>query len=274
MKKMIFTLVMICMGFSALYAQKRVAFLADPSVTQDQQVGVQSALTGAGYTVEVQYTDIITGAWDFNALGKYDLIVISKAISSGDFAEFQKWNGLKVPIIILSPHAVRSSRLKLINSTSMVSPADGALVDPALITYGAPVANKTGGIDPVFKDVTAYGVQFGYFKWMYCYLNYTLSSWAADQNTGKPLVALPDTAVSGAGAVLMARWEPGVEAYPGSGILSGRRTYMDIGTDDGADPQNFNYDNYTETSLQLFLNEAENLTSPTIFLNKRVAFLV
>ncbi len=269
MKKMIFTLVMICMGFSALVAQKRVAFLVDPTVT-DQQVGVQSALTSAGYIVEVQYHNDLP--WDATALEAYDLIVVSKAVSSGDFqAAF--WNSIKTPIIILSPQAVRSSRLKLINSTSMVSPSDGTLVDPTLITYGTPVANKTGGIDPVFKNVTTYGVQFGYFKWMYCYLNYTLTNWAADLNTGKPLVTLPDTAISGAGVVLMARWEPGVEAYPGSGILSGRRTYMDIGTDDGADPQKFNYDNYTDTSLQLFLNEAENLTSPAVFLNKKVAFL-
>ena len=151
--------------------------------------------------------------------------------------------------------------MKLLNSTSMVSPADGSLIDSLAITNGAPIANIDGTYDTVFTGVTSHGSAFGYYKWMYCYVNYTLDNWAADQNTGKPLVVLANTAVSGASPVLMARWEPGVEAYAGSGIIAGRRSYMAIGTDDGSDPQKFNYDNYTDASIKLFMNEVAGLST-------------
>jgi hypothetical protein len=62
-------------------------------------------------------------------------------------------------------------------------------------------------------------------------------------------------ATKGAGTIQMVRWEPGKEAYPGSGVHAGYRSYINIGADDSANPVHYNYCNYTDASLRLFLNE-------------------
>lgn len=233
--------------------QKRIAFLHDPS-TPVQQIGLEQALKDKGYTVDVSYTP-----FDFTTLATYDLIIVSRGVSSSNFTEYLKWNDLKVPIFILSTYAARDSKMRLINGQN-VSPADGSTIDKNLITNAVPVANEDGTYDAIFNGVTTDGNAFEYFTWMYCYLDYTLANWAADANNGKPLAVLDNSASQGgAGSVVMARWEPGMEAYPGTGILAGRRSFMNLGTDDNAPL--FNYDNYTASSLKLFMNEVENLTS-------------
>ncbi len=232
-------------------ASKHIAFLHNPQVPV-MQVGLKEALENKGYTVDVSYTP-----FDFEALGTYDLIIVSKGISSSDFWDYESWNSLKVPVFVLSTFAARDSRMKLIQG-SVVNPADATLIDPNIITSGAPVANSEGLYDPVFEGVTISGASFPFYKGSYNYLNYTITNWEADQNSGKPLVVLPDDASVGGGSVIMARWEPGKEAYSGSGVLAGRRSFMDIGTDDDAGTV-FNYDNYVGASLKLFLNEVELL---------------
>lgn len=231
-------------------ASKHIAFLHNPQVPV-MQVGLKEALENKGYTVDVSYTP-----FDFEALGTYDLIIVSKGISSSDFWDYESWNSLKAPVFVLSTFAARDSRMKLIQG-SVVNPADAALIDSTLITNAVPIVNGDGSFDHVFDGVTT-GASFPFYKWMYNYLDYSLDNWQADQNTGKPLVVLDTDASVGAGKVIMARWEPGTEAYPGSGVLSGRRSFMDIGTDDDAG-NGYNYDNYTDVSLKLFLNEVELL---------------
>ena len=253
MKNFIFTLMMVCFVFGTVNAQKRISFLHDPGVNAEQ-VGLEQALRDKGYTVDVSYTP-----FDFTALATYDLIIVSKGISSSDFVAAD-WNTVIKPVFVLSTFATRDSRMKLIQGT-VVNPADGSLVDPNLITNGVPQANTNGSFDAVFNGVTT-GAAFPYFKRSYNFLDYYLTDWKLDQNSGKPLVVLPDDASVGGGAVIMARWLPGVECYPGAGIHAGWRSFMDIGTDDDATPTTYNFDNYTPTSLKLFLNEVAFLMDP------------
>jgi hypothetical protein len=259
MKKLIFTLLMVVMGFSAIFAQtpKRIAFLTDPTNKADfgtvpaWQVGLDSALKAEGYTVDVSYTP-----FDTVALAGYDLIIASRNVSSGDFSPNGTWNRMKNPILILSIMVVRDSRMRLLNGQAVI-PADSSLINPNLITYAVPIANVAG--DSVFNNVVKSGAQFPFFKGMFCYLDYYLSDFNLDVNKGKPMVLINDTATDGAGSLLMVRWEPGVEAYAGTGILAGKRSFINIGTDDNAPADHYNLDNYTPQSLTLFNNEVKYL---------------
>jgi hypothetical protein len=259
MKKLIFTLLMICLGVSAIVAQtpKRIAFLTDPTNKADfgtvpaWQVGLDSALIRAGYTVDVSYTP-----FDTVALAGYDLIIASRNVSSSDFSPNGTWNRITKPILILSIMVVRDSRMRLLNGQAVI-PADSSLINPNLITYAVPLANVAG--DSVFNNVVKSGAQFPFFKGMFCYLDYYLSDFNLDVNKGKPMVLINDTATDGAGSLLMVRWEPGVEAYPGTGILAGKRSFINIGTDDNTPADHYNLDNYTPQSLTLFNNEVKYL---------------
>jgi hypothetical protein len=255
MKKLIFTLLMVVMGFSAIFGQtpKRIAFLTDPT-NGTPQYGIEAALRGEGYTVDISYTP-----FDTVALAAYDMILVSRGVSSSDFSSYQTWNRMTTPILILSAYAVRDTKMRFLNGQE-VSPADSNLINPNMITNAVALPNKDGvTYDSVFNNVVKNGTQFPFYKGMYCYLDYYLSDFNLDANTGKPLVKINDTATDGAGSLIMVRWEPGVEAYAGTGILHGRRTYLDIGTDDNATPTHFNMDNYTPLSLTLFKNEVKHL---------------
>ena len=150
MKKLIFTLLMLCFGYSAMFAQtaKRIAFLTDPT-TPAEQVGLEAALRAEGYTVDVSYTP-----FDTVALAGYDLIIVSRGVSSGDFDQYQTWNRIPKPIFILSTFAVRDSRMRFLNGAN-VNPSDSTLIDGNKITNAVPIANKDGvTYDSVFNNVS------------------------------------------------------------------------------------------------------------------------
>ena len=254
MKNLIFTLMMICFVYGALGA-KRIAFLQAPGMSEPQ-VGLQQALKDKGYTVDISYTP-----FDFVALAGYDLVIISRTVQSSVFSDAVTWNSLNVPVVVLSSWCIRDSRMKLILG-SVVPTIDGTVVDPNLVTNALPIANGDGTYDGVFNGVTTAGAAFPYVKWFYDFIDYYSSDFVADHNTGKVLAVLPDDAATGAGSVVMARWNPGLEAYPGSGIHANYRTYMNIGADDDNGAK-FNFDSYTGASLKLFLNEVAFLMDPT-----------
>ena len=253
MKKWII-LILICSVYASVSAQN-IAFLQNPSVPGRQDVLIQS-LKNEGYAVNTFYTP-----FDFTSLGGYDLVILGRAVSSGDFTDYASWNSLDVPVLMLNSYCLRNSRLRLINISSVVATADGSAVSSSLITSAVPVAGTDGTCDPVFNGIASSGVSFGYNKWFYDYINYSPADLITGSNTGKPLAILAGNASKGAGTLLMARWEPGKEAYPGSGVHQGYRTYINIGADDNAAPVHYNYENYTDASLKLFLNEVAFLTN-------------
>jgi hypothetical protein len=252
MRNIFFTLMMICLGCNSLHAQKRIAFLQAPGMMHGPQIGLQNALKAEGYIVDTSYAP-----FDWETLTGYDLVIVSRATSSGQFMDAVSWNALDVPVMVLNSWCVRDPRMRLINA-DVVATDTGGQVSAALITKVVPIANGDATYDSIFIGVSAGGAAFTYVKWFYDYLNYYVSDFTADMNTGKPLVMLSDSAKTGAGAVMMARWEPGKEAYPGSGIHVNYRTYMNIGADDNSGLY-FNMDSYTDASLKLFLNEVSFL---------------
>ncbi len=252
MKKIILTLAIISLICGQLLAQKHIAFLQKSGVAKPQ-VGLIQALKAGGYIV-----DTLDTPFNFETLSGYNLVIIGRSVSSADFTVFSSWNSLNVPVLVLSSFCVRDSRMKLING-QVVSNADGSLIDSNLVTNALPIANTDGTYDAVFNGVTT-GAAFPYVKWFYDYLEYLPSGFGTGLNTGKPLVVLANDAIAGAGRVLMARWEPGAEAYPGAGIHVNYRSYMNIGADDNLGTH-FNIDSYTDASLKLFLNEVSFLIS-------------
>ena len=256
MKNLLLILVLVSFVFSSSYGQKRIAFLFDPTNPQtDLQVGTIAALQGAGYTVDVSYTP-----FDFTVLGGYDLIIVGRGVSSSDFVPAD-WDLVAKPVLCLSPFAARDAKLDLIQG-AVATPGDLTTIDKTLITNAVPQKNADGTLDVVFNGVTT-GAAFPMYTWGYCFLDYQLSDWTLDKNTGTPLVILaPDATMDGSpGAVIMARWKPNTECYAGAGVHVGWRSWLCLGTDDDAGTS-FNLDNYTPTSLKLVLNEVAFLLNP------------
>ena len=258
-QKLLLVFVALMMLTVNLFA-KKVAFI-DHTIyfPINSQSGIVNALTAAGYQVTTyDLVNTTNGALDFTALGTYDLVVISKACNSGMFSDatvVANWAALKVPYIALTPYVIRSNRLNLINSAGYTVSADKT--DFTSITKAVPVVD-----DPALVGVTTGLDPFDYFKGYF----ETITTTATTMNgsAGTVIVNLNTDAVKGAGMPLMIRWPAGV-AYTTStptttGVTSGAnngagRTYLGIGSDNV--PAEQNYNNFTEQSLKLFMNEVQ-----------------
>jgi hypothetical protein len=260
MKQKLLFLVVALLLLTGNLVAKKIAFI-DQSTNfgVNSQSGIVTALTTAGY--QVTTFDLINttlGALDFTALGTYDLVVISKACNSGMFLDatvVANWAALKVPYIALTPYIIRSNRLNLINSAGYTVSADKT--DLTSITKAVPVMD-----DPTLVGVTTGLDPFDYFKGYF----ETITTTATTMNgsAGTVIVNLNSDAVKGAGMPLMIRWSAGVAyttaAPTTTGVTSGAnnaaaRTYLGIGSDNTTADQNYN--NFTEQSLKLFMNEVQ-----------------
>ena len=258
-QKLLFTVAVLMILLGCLSA-KKIAFIDQTTYFPiNSQSGIVTALTTAGYQVTTyDLVNTTLGALDFAALGTYDLVVISKACNSGMFLDatvVANWAALKVPYIALTPYIIRSNRLNLINSAGYTVSADKS--DLTSITKALPVVD-----DPTLAGVTTDLAPFDYFKGYF----ETITTTATTMNgsSGTVIVNLNSDAVKGAGMPLMIRWPAGV-AYTTStptttGVTSGAnnaagRTYLGIGSDNV--PAEQNYNNFTEQSLKLFMNEVQ-----------------
>ena len=226
-------------------------------VLHDQQV--IDDLKAAGYKkITTTYTGD-GGAINAQELSLSDLVIIGRNVSSGDFKMAEDWAKVEAPVLILSGYIVRNSRLKYMNSGSVkreISEAVDSNMDRVTM---AAVADET---DVSFSGVEITSGKMGWMTWFYDYLAYGADTFATTNN-GKLLASIVDADSAAAnGNVLMARWEPGVETYSGSGIVpASYRTYLQSGADDSSDPKKLNYVQYTNASFQVILNEMDYLAS-------------
>ena len=229
----------------------------DDGILHDQQV--IDDLKAAGYKkINTTYTGD-GGAINPLELSMADLVVIGRNVSSGDFKLAEDWANVEAPVLILSGYIVRNSRLKYVNSGSVkreISEAVDSNMDRVTM---ATVADET---DLAFTGVDITGGKMGWMTWFYDYLAYGVDTFATTNN-GKLLASIVDADSAAAnGNLLMARWEPGVETYNGSGITpASYRTYLQSGADDNSDPKKLNYKQYTDASFQVILNEMDYLAS-------------
>jgi len=213
------------------------------------------SLYKAGYNVTVTYPT--KPDFSFDLLNTGDVVIIGRNVSSGDFQKKQDlWANVESPVIVLSAYLMRKDYLKLTNATAVVREVDIAIDNKDRVTK-AKVADLT---DPAFKNIPLTDGKIDYFKWFYDYLAYKADTFATTNN-GKLLLEIVDAEKADAnGRVVMARWEPGKETYPGSAVTpKAYRTYIQMGADDKSSPKFLNYLQYTTASYNMILNEIDYL---------------
>ncbi len=230
-----------------------------------EEIQIIGELRKRGYQVDVTYNNAgsITVEPDFEfsyeALNDYDVVILGRGVSSGDFTDAEAWAAVEAPIIVFSGYLVRSSRMKLVNTTSAAREAqDAATVDMARVT-------NTGIVDhPIFTGLNEdMDDQIGYLTWIYDYIGYGADTFEMNHN-GTLLATLSDAGGVGDGTVHMAHWDAGVEPYPGAGVtLAGQRLYMQVGSDDNSSPKVRNYYNLTNESLIALFNALAYLQGET-----------
>lgn len=235
-----------------------IAFLTkdvDSTGVLEEQVLI-SDLRQRGFTVDVTYNDPndiqVTPDFEFSyeALANYDLVIQGRGVSSGDYTDAADWAAVETPIITLSTYLMRSSRLKLINTTSASREvSDASTVDMDRVT------NVIIADHPVFTglDEDEDG-EIGFHTWMYDYIGYGADTFEANHNATL-LATLTHEGGPGDGSVAMAYWDAGVETYPGSEtVLAGKRATFSMGSDDSSSPKVRNYFAFTPESTVAFHN--------------------
>lgn len=223
-----------------------------------------SDLRQRGFTVDVTYNDpgdiTVTPDFEFSfeALADYDLVILGRGVSSGDFQEAELWAAVETPIITLSTYLMRSSRLKLINSTiagrawvdeNGTPPVLGSDLDPATVY---PVAINSSS--PVFNGTDADGDgQIGWHTWFHDFIGYGQDSFEMNHNATL-LASWVEPGVDWDGTVAAAYWDAGVETYPGGVTVAGPRAAFAMGSDDRSTPKIRNYKAFTDESTIVFHN--------------------
>ncbi|WP_321285698.1 T9SS type A sorting domain-containing protein [uncultured Sunxiuqinia sp.] len=253
-RKLLFLFALVFVLLSSANAQKKtIAFVEDPSNFSTLQDGVKNALTAANYDVT---TISVADGIDFDVLNNFGVVIMSRTITSNAVAEAASWAQLDVPMLVMSPYVLGYDKLNFlggIDNTYVGKSEDGTATT---ITQATPLVE-----DDVFQGVTSDGADFDFYTSFYNIPYYKVADFTAYDNSGIPMVAIKEgSALGGDGSVIMARWPANKETYPGSGTTPvAARSYIGIGADVWGGP--YNYDNYTDQSKQLLLNEVSYLMS-------------
>ncbi|MCB0659225.1 MAG: T9SS type A sorting domain-containing protein [Saprospiraceae bacterium] len=230
-----------------------------------EEIEVISELRKRGYDVDVSYNNAgsITVPADFDfsyeALNNYDVVILGRGVSSGDFTDAEGWATVETPIIVFSSYLVRNSRLKLVNSGSATREVqDGLTVAMDRVAHVAIADN------PLFTGVdTDMDGMIGYHTWFYDYVGYGADTFEMNHNATLLASWATDTS-AGSGNVAIAYWDGGVEPYTDAGItLAGPRLYLQMGADDGSSPKLRNYTAFTEESWIVLFNALTWLSGGT-----------
>lgn len=234
-------------------AQKKttIAFVEDANNYTVLQTGVKDALTTANYNV-VSVSS--TNPFDFDALDTCGIVIISRTIYSSSINDADSWGALDVPVLTLGSYVLGYDALNLLGGVDWTANASSNEGTATTITKGTSLVT-----DDVFNGVTTNGTDFDLYSNFYLISPYKIADFAANSNSGIPMVAIANgSTLGGDSAVVMARWAKGVETYPQSGTTPAAvRSYLGIG--DGIWQGATNYDNFTDKSKQLLLNEVHYL---------------
>jgi hypothetical protein len=192
---------------------------------------LRDILEAEGHTVDYQ-----PGNWTelddakIGALNAADLVIISRASNSGDYDDGEEptqWNSIMTPMIVSSTHLTRSSRWKLLDSTSLLdlAPAVMELAD------GTQIEAMDGAVG--------------------------LSSFI-DAAPGNGTVL-----ATGDGLPWIIEWEAGVEYYDGAGqTAGGPRVFFVAGTQELEGVSNWGEWNLTPAGLEIYLDTVDRLINP------------
>lgn len=205
-------------------------------------------LRDQGFYVTTYYNSSFGSApqSDIDMLNSKDVIIIGRSGSSGDFDGDEKigWNALTAPIILNTQWAARSNRLNWFDHAENPVKVGGDVVHVEIQEPG----------DPVFEGVTLGDDNL--LPWSntpddFLYIN-------PETNSNLIAITAPGEAErEEGGAVLFARFDTGVEFYPGAGeSAAGPRTYFGFGSDYEGSSYYFPL---TEEAKQVYLNEINRL---------------
>lgn len=258
MKK--FTLILLLMLVflaGSIQAQKNtILFITDGLIADsDGNFDLDAPLIeelSAKYDVTVTYAP-----FDYADMNNYGMVFVGRSVNSGEFTDMMSWSQVEVPVLFVSVWLMRENRLKFFSTNDARKVANDGIIYTGVVTT-VKVLDES---DPAFKDVELSNGEIEWYNSFYDYFfisheNFDLS------NNGTPLAYITgdDITPDANGNVVMARWEPGVETYEGSGnIPAAYRTFLQNGADDNYNPRNYNYNNYTNSSLQVIFNEVEFL---------------
>lgn len=239
-----------------MFGQNKIAFVTNAaSVTShgaDYDSTTIQVLWDAGYVVDTLTDQNIDDLSDSASADFYlrllaaDLVIISRASSSGNYDGNSKinWTEVTTPVLINSKHSMRSSRLALLPTTS-------------LLTIDTNIVAKF--IDPTDSIVS--GVTLDADSSVLYYLDNTaLVNYGADSleaTTGWKLVATCDSIGKASNYIAIARLAKGVESYPESGFTpSSNWTWMTKGdANDGGLSNN----EMTAAGQMIYLNEIKKM---------------
>jgi hypothetical protein len=204
---------------------------------QDDQAFID-LLEAEGHTVDAQadHWKTLDGA-KVAALNNADLVIVSRASSSGNYDETgepHEWNSLETPLILMNVYISRSSRWLWVDSTSIQN-----LVAPTMEVSTPGHAVFVGVALDENNDVNALDGSVGSGQ----------TSFLGTTHLGN------GTLLAAAGTnIWIAEWEPGMEFYVGSAQAPAeRRLLLCGGTQEvGATAQGAY--NYTEQGESIFLN--------------------
>lgn len=245
MKKALFLAFLALLYFTGTVNAQEIIFVrgTDPASTNDSaQIGW---LEDAGFTVTQFYPDgglALAKEATLDWLNSADLVILGRSVNSSNFAPPNRvfWNSITAPVLQCSGWATRNSRANWFNSGSAVN-------------YGTPdtaYANILMPADPIFAGVTLVGDSL---DWMIA--RHSAVSVPSTTETNAEILA------RGVGAdsnyVLVARFEPYVEFYPGSiDYPAGYYTYFGFGNDESGVVNTFPL---TDNARIVYMAEIERL---------------
>ncbi|MBN1924487.1 MAG: T9SS type A sorting domain-containing protein, partial [Prolixibacteraceae bacterium] len=225
--------------------RKTIVFVKTNANNNDSIViaNIANHENGTAYNVTVIEQPVITEDLlpQFNAA---DLVIMGRSIGSADVATGKDvWDQITAPVLTMNMWGMRSSRALWTPSAS----CENLKQEDGVFFQGTIVAPD----DPVFTGITEETFDW----WSGNYSAFGPDAEGDDVGNGTLLAQTPD------GRMLFARWEAGVEFYPGSGQTPmGERSYIGNGSDDGGV---IAYFNWSETSEMIFWNEVDRMTGRT-----------
>ncbi|MBN1924317.1 MAG: T9SS type A sorting domain-containing protein, partial [Prolixibacteraceae bacterium] len=242
----------------AAASPKEIVFVKTENNNNDSIVvaAITNYADGTAYNVTVIEQGIITEDL-LPQLNAADVVIMGRSIPSGDAATGKDvWDQITAPVLSMNMWAMRSSRALWTPSASCenMKQADDQFFQGVIVAPD----------DPVFKGITTEPFDW----WWGNYSDFGVDAEGDDAGNGTLLAQTPD------GKMLFARWEAGVEFYPGSGqIPQGERVYIGNGSDDGGV---IAYFNWSETSELIFWRELARLSGyemPATIADKVVIFV-
>jgi len=240
---------------NVVFGQYKIAFVTNAASNASHGADYDSTtiqvLWDAGYEVDTltdqnidDLGDPATAAY-YERLLAADLVILSRATSSGNYDNNSRinWSEVTTPVLIHSKHSMRSSRLRLLPTTSM-------------ITLDTNIVAKF--VDP--GDTIVSGVTLDADSSVLFYLdNSALMNYGADSleaTTGWELVASCDSIGKASNYIAIARLPMGTESYPDGFIPSSDWTWMTKG--DANDGGLSNHE-MTAEGQAIYLNEIKKL---------------